>query len=181
MTDDYITRLSRKINYTAPIASHPADGTICTQPLGAIYTSEATTFRVWAPTANQITLHLYPAPIGDETGHLKLKKNDDGSWEAKVPGNIAGTYYTYTAEGDDPRFDPDRELLDPYAHAVTAHNGRSIVVYDTTTIAERPTFSMNDAVLYELHVRDFTLDPDSGMQRRGRYLGFTEAGTHLTD
>lgn len=180
MTEDYIARLARKIHYTAAVAPHPADSIICTQPLGSLYSPEHTTFRVWAPTANQITLHLYPAPTGDEVGNIKLKKSDDGSWETKVPGDLNGTYYTYTAEGDDPRFNAERELLDPYAQAVTAHNGRSIVVHDTTPVAERPTFSMNDAVIYELHVRDFTLDPDSGIQRRGKCLGFTEAGTYLT-
>ncbi len=180
MTETYITRLSRKINYTAPVAPHPADDLICTKALGAIYAPKQTVFRVWAPTASQITLHLYPGPLGDEAGNIKLKKNEDGSWETTVPSDLNGTYYTYTAEGDDPRFDPDRELLDPYARAITAHNGRSIVVNDTTPVAERPAFSMNDAVIYEMHVRDFTLDPDSGIQRRGKYLGLTEAGTYLT-
>ena len=121
--EDYITRLSRKINYTALVALHPADGIICTQPLGAIYATEQTTFRVWAPTASQVTLRLYSAPIGDAADHIKLKKNADGSWEAKVPGDLSGTYYTYTAEGNDQRFNPERELLDPYARAITAHNG----------------------------------------------------------
>jgi pullulanase len=181
MTEDYITRLARKIKYTAAVASHPADEIICTKPLGAIYAPKSTLFRVWAPTANQVTLHLYPAPIGKEASQLKLKKNDDGSWETKVTGDLNGTYYTYTAEGDDPRFNPERELLDPYALAVTAHNGRSIVVHDTTPVAARPMFSMNDAVIYEMHLRDFTLDPDAGIQRRGKYLGLTEAGTHLTE
>ncbi len=181
MTEDYITRLIRKINYTAQVASHPADGIICLQPLGAIYTPEKTIFRVWAPTATQIILHLYAAPTGAETGNIKLKKNDDGSWETTVPGDIKGAYYTYTAAGDDPRFNPDREVIDPYARAVTAHNGRAIVLSDTTPVADRPMFSINDAVIYEMHVRDFTLDPDSGIQRRGKYLGLTEAGTHLTN
>ncbi len=180
-SEELLTRLTRKIHYTAAVAPHPADDIVCLQPLGAIYSAEQTIFRVWAPTAKQVTLHLYPGPSGKESGNLKLKKNDDGSWETLVPGDLNGMYYTYTAEGDDPRFDPNRELLDPYARAITAHNGRSIIVHDTTPIAERPTFSISDAVIYEMHVRDFTLDPDSGIQRRGKYLAFTETGTHLTD
>ena len=82
--------------------------------------------------------------------------------------------------GRDPRFDPMRELIDPYARAVTAHNGRSIVVHDETPVAERPTFPISEAIIYETHIRDFTIDPDSGIQRRGKYLGLTEANTHLT-
>jgi len=73
-----------------------------------------------------------------------------------------------------------RELLDPYARAVTAHNGRSIVVHDETPVADRPTFPNSEAIIYETHIRDFTIDPDSGIQRRGKYLGLTEANTHLT-
>ena len=179
--EELLARLTRKINYIAGVAPHPADDIVCLQSLGAIYSAEQTTFRVWAPTASQITLHLYPGPSGKESGNLKLKKNDDGSWETIVPGDLNGTYYTYTAEGDDPRFDASRELLDPYARSVTAHNERSMVVHDSTPIADRPAFSISDAVIYEMHLRDFTIDPDSGIQRRGKYLGLTEAGTHLTD
>lgn len=181
MTEDFIARLSRRINYTAPVLPHPADGIICTKPLGAIFTPQQTTFRVWAPTASQITLHLYPGPLGNEASNIQLEKSEDGSWETAVSGDLNGTYYTYSAAGDDPRFSSERELLDPYARAVTAHNGRSMVVSDVTPIADRPTFSMNGAIIYEMHLRDFTLDPDSGMQRRGKYLGLTEAGTHLTN
>ncbi|HYE72529.1 MAG TPA: type I pullulanase, partial [Blastocatellia bacterium] len=60
------------------------------------------------------------------------------------------------------------------------HKGRSIVVHDTTPVHDRPAFPLADAVIYEMHIRDFTIDPDSGIQRRGKYLGLTESGTHLT-
>jgi pullulanase len=180
-TEDYAARLARATRHTAPVLAHPADRFISTEPLGALYGEEQTTFRVWSPTAAQITLRLYAAPTGGEPEIIKLKKDDDGSWGATVKGDLKGAYYTYTAEGDDPRFDPARELLDPYARAVTSHRGRAIVVHDTTPVADRPTFPMADAVIYEMHVRDFTIDPDSGVQRRGKYLGLTEAGTHLTN
>ncbi|MGH9846981.1 MAG: type I pullulanase, partial [Blastocatellia bacterium] len=95
-------------------------------------------------------------------------------------GDWRGIYYTYTAAGHDPRFNPARELIDPYARAVTAHNGRGIVVHDETPVADRPSFPISEAVIYEMHIRDFTIDPDSGIQRRGKYLGLTESHTHLT-
>jgi pullulanase len=180
-TEDYAIRLARSIRYTAPTLPHPADRLISTQPLGALYNSEQTTFRVWAPTATNVLLRLYSAPLGGGMEIIKLKKDEDGSWEATVKGDLKGAYYTYTAEGDDPRFNPARELLDPYAQAVTSHGGRAIVVHDTTPVTDRPTFPHADAVVYEMHVRDFTIDPDSGIQRRGKYLGLTEAGTHLTN
>ena len=95
-------------------------------------------------------------------------------------GDWLGIYYTYTATGHDSRFDDTRELIDPYARAVTAHNGRAIVVHDETPVADRPSFPISEAIIYETHIRDFTIDPDSGIQRRGKYLGLTEPNTHLT-
>ncbi len=160
--------------------SHPADNLISIQPLGAIYTPEKTIFRVWAPTAHRVTLKLYDGPTGGRPRMVAMTKHRDGRWSTTLLGDWKGIYYTYTAAGRDPRFDPTRELIDPYARAVTAHNGRAIVVHDETPVADRPTFPISEAIIYELHIRDFTIDPDSGIQRRGKYLGLTETGSHLT-
>ncbi len=159
--------------------THPADAFYSDLPLGAIYAVEATTFRVFAPTASRLELRLYERPAGGIARVYSMKRNPDGTWEAIVKGDCAELYYTYVASGDDPGFDPERELIDPYAKAVTAYNGRAIVVTDRTEVADRPQFPIERAVIYELHIRDYTIDPDSGVQRRGKYLGFTEAGTHL--
>ncbi len=159
---------------------HPADGVVSDQPLGAIYSRGKTTFRVWAPTAGSVVLHLYAAPVGGTPRLVGMHANSDGTWESTQIGDLKGWYYTYTTAGDDPRFDPHRELLDPYALCVTAHDGRAMVVRDETPVADRPTFPLSEAIIYEMHIRDFTIDPDSGIQRRGRYLGLTETGTHLS-
>src|SRR5207249_2931228 len=118
-----------------------------------------TTFRVFAPTASALQLRLYQSPIGGQAKVVEMKKNSDGTWEAGITGDCLGLYYTYTAAGEDPGFHPDRELIDPYARAVTSHNGRAIVVHDTTTVAPRPQFKPEEAIIYELHLRDFTIDP----------------------
>jgi len=160
---------------------HPADGIISNRQLGVFLAEGRTIFRLWAPTATRVLLNLYPAPIGGTPRHVAMERFDDGCWEASEPGNLAGIWYTYSADGDDPRFDPERELLDPYARCVTAHAGRGMVVIaDQTRVAPRPDFPLSEAIIYEVHLRDFTIDPDSGIQRRGRYLGLTERGTHLT-
>jgi len=159
---------------------HPADGIVSTEPLGALYTREQTVIRVWAPTANRVNLRLYDSPAKGNARIVHLTRHRDGTWDTVLLGDWAGIYYTFTAEGRDPRFDPARELLDPYARAVTAHDGRAIIVYDNTPVADRPVFPVSEAVIYEMHIRDFTIDPDSGIQRRGKYLGLTEPRTHLT-
>ena len=154
---------------------------VSTEPLGAIYMPEKTLFRVWAPTAGKVRLNIYDSPSGGRPRLLTMSRYRDGTWSTMLLGDWRGIYYTYTATGRDPRFDPLRELIDPYARAVTAHNGRSIVVQDETPVADRPSFPISEAIIYETHIRDFTIDPDSGIQRRGKYLGLTEANTHLTD
>jgi pullulanase len=172
------------MNRSSLILPHPADNLFSTQPLGALYTPHQTTFRVWAPTASEVWLHLYQAPSGGQAQLIALFRTPDGqwdgTWETTLKGDWLGAYYTYTANGADPRFNPNRELLDPYAKAVTTHGGRAIVVHDETPVADRPTFPLSAAIIYEIHLRDFTIDPDSGIQRRGKYLGLTESGTHLT-
>lgn len=180
MHKDSTARLAPIPYQATPPLTHPADGIVSDQVLGAIYTPEKTTFRVWAPTANQVTLHLYEAPAGGRAKLLAMRKHEDGRWESTILDDLLNFYYTYTATGDDPRFNPHREIIDPYAKAVTNFDGRGIVVHDQTLVADRPTFPMSEAVIYEMHIRDFTIDPDSGIQRRGKYMGLTESGTHLT-
>ncbi len=160
--------------------SHPADSVVSTEPLGAIYSPQQTTFQVWAPTASRVTLRVYDAPTGGKPSLLIMSRRRDGSWSKTLLGDWRGAYYTYSAEGHDPRFDASRELIDPYARAVTAYDGRGIVVHDETPMADRPAFVVSDAVIYEMHIRDFTIDPDCGIQRRGKYLALMETGTHLT-
>jgi pullulanase len=160
--------------------THPADGIFSTEPLGALYTPEQTVIRVWAPTASRVRLRLYESPAGGQAKLVALSKHRDGTWDTTLLGDWAGAYYTFCAEGHDPRFDPTRELIDPYARAVTAHDGRAIIVSDRTPIADRPTFPQSEAIIYEMHIRDYTIDPDSGVQRRGKYLGVAEGSTHLT-
>lgn len=159
---------------------HEADGIFSSRPLGAIYSPEKTTFRVWAPTASHLTLHLYQSPAGGKPTLVAPSRNEDGTWEATIQDDLLGAYYTYTAAGEDPRFNPRRELIDPYAHCVTGPGGRGIVVSDHTPVADRPRFPKSEAIIYELHLRDFTIDPDCGIQRRGKYLGLVEPGTRLT-
>lgn len=159
--------------------SHPADQFICTQPLGAIYTPKSTTFRVFAPTAEKVVLHLYETAVKGKAELFPMSKNQDGSWEVLVQKDCLGLYYSLTASGSDPGFAPNRELIDPYAKAVTAYNGRAIVVYDDFKVSPSPQFPIADSIIYEMHIRDFTIDPDSTIEQRGKYLSLIEENTSL--
>lgn len=152
--------------------------------LGATWSEEETVFKVWAPTAKKVTLNLYKT---GEDGADDLLESDvmspleKGVWYLKKAGNWNGVYYTYTVQHDS-------ELLetgDPYAKSTGANGKRAMILNMENTNPEgwdkdeNPNKKSNitDAVIYELHVRDFTIDKDSGVVNKGKYLGLTEYGT----
>ncbi len=150
--------------------------------LGATWSADSTFFRVWAPTANGITLNLYEAGDGGEAYKtVEMTADVNGTWKTTVEGNLDKVYYTYTAhfDGSDT---PD--IVDPYAKSVGVNGNRGQILNLDATDPEgwdsdtrKTTENINDLVIYELHIRDFSIDEDSGMTNKGKYLAFTETGT----
>lgn len=156
------------------------------EDLGAVWSPDSTTFKVWAPTAEQVQLALYKsgtAGTDDLMNKIHMTKIEKGVWSITVDGNLNGTYYTYFVTNDG----KETEACDPYART-TGVNGNRAMVIDLTA-ANPEGWSMDaspnkiknytDAVLYELHVRDFSIDESSGVSaaHRGKFLAFTEKGT----
>lgn len=160
------------------------------KPLGARCTAKATCFRVFAPTARRVEVLLYEAPTGGEARVIPLEREDAGTLSATVEEDLHGRYYTLRVEA--PGTHPKHEFIDPYSRCNTAHDGRGMVLDMRRTDPEgfraqpRPAFrgvvqddtpnSPEDAIIYEAHVRDFTIDKRSGVKHRGKYLGFVESG-----
>jgi pullulanase len=150
-----------------------------TAPLGAMPEETATTWRVFAPTAASVELRLYRESEGGEPECVAMTREAGGTWRAAVPGDRTGAWYAYRADGPDPRFRPGREFLDPYARAISGPEGRALVMRGTPPPVPGPSFGRDEAIVYEIHVRDLTVSDDSGIAARGRYDGLTESGTHL--
>ncbi|MHB8128269.1 MAG: type I pullulanase [Mobilitalea sp.] len=152
--------------------------------LGAVWTEDETRFRVWAPTASQIIIYLYDT--GDCVKVLQkvpMVKDVKGTWIVSIHGDWNGVYYTYMVTVDD----ETKEAVDPYAKAVGVNGNRGMIINLTDTNPEgfyeepKPVLlHATDAVIYELHVRDFSTDQSSGMVNKGKYLAFTEEGTTNT-
>jgi len=161
--------------------------------LGLVYSSDQSVFKLWAPTAETVSLALYDdAGIYNSAGKVTENETDNlfpmtrdlstGVWSVSVPGNLDGKYYLYRVQFVSGKVN---WAVDPYAKAVSANGQRGAVVNLAETnpagwrSAEKPPFSgaWQDAVLYELHVRDFSIDEDSGMVNKGKFLAFTERGT----
>lgn len=149
--------------------------------LGAVWTREETRFRVWAPTAETVILNLYRTGDREDLFEsIPMDRDTSGTWLKVLSGDWNGTYYTYcvTVDGE------TKEAVDPYAKAVGVNGDRGMVIDLASTNPEgfleeqKPVFANpTDAVLYELHIRDFSVDESSGMQHKGKYLAFTEQGT----
>jgi len=152
---------------------------ISDEKLGFQYSEKATIFRVWAAGATEVILNIYSQPEGGEKNIHKLNKKENGIWEAKIEGDLKNKYYTFQVDGPDDQYKKNQEILDPYSTTTTAHNGRSMILIDNTEIAESPKFTFDEAVIYEIHVRDFTIAHNSGVENKGKFLGFTETGTKL--
>jgi pullulanase len=149
--------------------------------LGALYTRQATTFRVFAPTAKAVGVVLYDAASGDAGRRVRpLWQQSNGLWDAAVKGELRGKFYTYLLDANDPKH--AREVLDPYAVNSVANSSRGRITPMTAAPeAGPPLDSPTDAIIYEMHVRDFTVAPTSGVKNAGLYLGWTEPGTRLPD
>ena len=148
--------------------------------LGAVYSPDSTAFRVFAPTALGVSVMLYSSRQSAAGWEVPMSPDCDGTWLAVVFGDLAGICYTYRV------FHGGcvKEAVDPYARALTVNGGRGVVIDPASTDPEGwagdvrpPLAAATDAVVYEVHVRDFSISPDSGTQHRGRYLGMGERGT----
>lgn len=160
-------------------------------PMGAVCTPEATTFRVFAPTASRVEVRIYKTATGGEAETLRLEREDRGCFAGRREGDLHGRFYTLRV--DAPGTHPLREVIDPWSRCNTAHDGRGLILdlrrTDPKGFREhtRPDFrevtpdatpnSPEDAIIYEAHIRDFTIHRSAGVRRGGKYLGLTERGT----
>lgn len=149
------------------------------QTLGATYTKESTTFRIWSPDTSDVKVTV------DGVTHTLNKSNLDcytNVYEVKVDGDLAGKTYQFTIGGVDAR--------DPYGKMTAKGSNTANIVMDMKTTepdggwADRPKLkNREDTIAYEVHVRDFTIDPTSGVDddKKGRYLGMVQPGTTYAD
>ena len=152
--------------------------------LGASWTKDATTFRLWAPTAEAVQVNLYESGMKDSDDlieALPMTADVNGTWVATKDGDLNGTYYTYTVtiNGE------STEACDPYARTTGVNGKRAMVIDLDSTDPEgwendknpNADLTINDAVIYELHIRDLGTHESSGITNAGKYLSLTEHGT----
>ena len=147
--------------------------------LGATYSPAQTVFRVFAPTARTVDVVLYDAAAGNQ-GRMTapMRPAGKGIWAGAVTGDLAGKFYMLLPRGGGVA---GEETLDPYATNTVDSSTRARITPPTQAPAPlvRRREAPQDMVIYEMHVRDFTIDPNSGIGARGLYMGWTQGNARL--
>jgi pullulanase len=146
------------------------------EDLGVNYQNEKSEFKIWAPTATMVRIKLSD-PLGNQSETLDLTPAEKGIWTLVKNGDYDGYRYTYLICVN-LRW---QEAVDPYAVAVTANGKQGVIIHLGKTREPKPALPAFehpvDAVIYETHIRDFTIHPSSGIRHKGKYLGAAELGT----
>ena len=146
------------------------------------YTPKQTEFRtITLPQAQAVTLRLYEAGLGGKaykTVEMKGKKSADHTlWSATVKGNLNGKFYTFEVTQGGKKLG---ECAGVFARAVGVNGQRGAVIDFAATNPDgwsrdvRPAIAWSDLVLYEMHHRDFSIDPSGGFAHPGKFLALTE-------
>lgn len=154
--------------------------------LGAVYTPQGTDFKLWAPFADRVELCLYGN--GDREKNisrlLDMEKQEKGVWYHRISEDMHGQYYDYRiwTAGE------FVQTADPCAVGCGC-NGRPSMVVDLRRTdpegfrQDRAPERCVENIIYELHIKDFSYDPDSGIPKayRGKYKAFTVTPTEGAD
>ena len=140
-------------------------------------------FRLWSPKAEAVRLMIYPTDRNSKAIEtVDMKASENGTWTASLAGNYYGKFYTFSIKHNGRWLD---ETPGVWAKAVGTNGHRAAIIdFDTTDPAgwsddRGPVVdNITDVVLYEMHHRDFSVDPSSGIVNKGKFLALTEAGTH---
>lgn len=142
------------------------------EQLGYAYCREKTSFSVWAPTAAKMVLVLQDMRIA-------MGRKSNGVWYTVVVGDWNNARYHFAAGVNG----KEHLVNDPYGKSMTANSGRSVVLdLDATDpngfrAIKYPKIFKQDAIIYELHIRDATSSIESGVEYKSRFLGLTERNT----
>ena len=150
--------------------------------LELVYTPEQSVFTLWAPSADRVRLNLYASGEGGgPEEQVEMEKAGYGTWRIHINRDLKGSFYTFQIEKNGKWLN---ETPGIWAKAVGINGNRAAVIDWNETNPEgwesdrSPELKMySDIILYELHHRDFSIAPDSGIENKGKFLALTETGT----
>ncbi len=145
--------------------------------------SSGTRFRLWSPKAQDVVVNLY------DNGHtgvpyktLPMKQDvSTGTWTASVPEKLYGKFYTFKVKHGGKWLS---ETPGVWAKAVGVNGKRAAIIDFSATSPEGwqqdkgpEVRNFSDVIVYEMHHRDMSMHPSSGIANKGKFLALTEKGT----
>lgn len=173
-----------------------AEYTYTGDDLGATYTKEKTTFKVWAPGSTSLKVRIYnsgtPTSVDPEKGNddiyieSEMTLGEKGVYTALINGDLNGKYYTYVVSNSKYT---EKEVVDPYAKSAGVNGERGMILDFDTTDPEgwneiTPLdYKKTELVVYETHVADVTSSETWTGNEANRLLfnGMAEEGTTYTE
>ncbi len=148
------------------------------------YSPAETVFTLWSPNADSAMVYLYGTGEGGEPiKQQHLTRRIDGTWETSIIGDLKGLFYTFRVWDSASKWEL-HENPGIFAVAVGVNGKRGAIINMAETNPKdwnkdkRPTMKQfSDAIVYEMHHRDFTIHPSSGVTNRGKFIAMTENGT----
>ena len=158
--------------------------------LGSTYSKENTGFKLWAPTAVDVKVLIYDnfsSNLDFNISEVSMERADNGIWFGIADGDFNGKYYLYKIDLYQNSKLKTNFVNDPYTKAsgvdclktyIFDPNDINTAVIDWDKDSYVKLENKVDAVLYELHIRDYTIDKSSGIKSdlKGKYLGLVEEG-----
>ena len=169
--------------------------------LGAIYSKEKTTFKVWSPVSTNIELRVYntgtPEKITINGKNVSLSggdnayksypmtKGEKGVWSVTLNEDLEGKYYTYSVTNSAYK---GYEIVDPYAKSAGINGLRGMVVdfnktnpegWDNVNVID---YNSQSLTVYECHIADLTSSStwNGDSDKSKTYQGFYQEGTSYT-
>lgn len=146
----------------------------------------STRFALWTPSADSVKVNLYAKGLGGSPlQSVSMKKDNTGDkWVAVVPGNHKGKFYTFQVKCGGEWLE-ENPGIGARAVGVNGQRGAIIDLRDTNPAGwendRAPEFTgQKDAIIYEMHHRDFSIDSESGIKNKGKFLALTEEGTRTS-
>ena len=155
------------------------DSKVLNQKYGVSLSKKSTRFCIWAPSVKTLSLLLYDSSQAVRRHVYPMQVSEQGIWTLEIDENLKGKFYNYLVDGI-------YEVIDPYAESANANSRKAAII--SAVDVDRDIFEdhkkpllpkRTQSIIYEVHMKDFSIGDDTPFKYKGMYLGFTEKGLSL--
>ncbi len=147
--------------------------------LGVTVGRSGTVFKLWSPMADSVRVNIYDSANSPHPASvIAMTESGDGTWTARLDRQAYGKFYTFNVSHGGRWLD---ETPGVWAKAVGVNGRRAAIIDFAGTDPEGwkedrgPELkNITDAVIYEMHHRDFSVHPSSGIVNKGKFIALTE-------